>query len=164
MVEHLDEITTDGNFRAKVERLVIDGIGHHYELRVHNALRSVEKQKQNVAAGVSKTMRSKHLPGVDGLARGVDVIDSRFNWGAPNQVWLMIGRLALTKGLVWGGLYGLPRSTRKKLEAFLLDRTKPFDPAKWVTEEGKPGPLGWDPAHVESATCKWDWLKGRWNG
>lgn len=139
-----DEITERGNFRQKVCMIVSHGRGHGYKLKVHNALRSVAEQKVKVADGVSKTKNSKHLAGRDGLARAADVIDERWGWKeTPLHVWVMIGRLALTQGCEWGGLWGLPFSMRQKFEEFLLDRSKPFDPKAW---DGK---IGWDPAHVE---------------
>lgn len=143
MPDHTEQLTEDGNFRAKVEAIVASGNAHGYPLIVHNALRTVDQQKALVAKGHSKTMRSKHLPGKDGKARAADVVDARFLWGAPRHVWVMIGRLALTQGCAWGGLWGLPYAMRKKFEAFLLDRSKPFDPKAWR------GKVGWDPAHIE---------------
>jgi hypothetical protein len=143
MPDHLANITTRGNFRAKIESIVASGNAHGYRLVVHNSLRTIEQQKALVAKGHSKTMRSKHLPGPDGLARAADVVDARYLWGAPRHVWVMIGRLALTQGCEWGGLWGLPLPMRRKLAAFLLDRTTPFDPKAWR------GKIGWDPAHIE---------------
>ena len=144
MSDRLGELTDRGNFRAKVEAIVRNGRGRGYRLTVHNALRSIEQQKVLVAKGYSKTMRSMHLPGPDGLARAADVVDARFMWGAPKHVWVMIGRLALTQGCDWGGLWGLPLGMRAKFRAFLLDRGRPFDPNEWR------GKVGWDPAHVQA--------------
>ena len=143
MPDRLAEITTRGNFREKIQAIVQSGNSHGYRLTVHNALRTREQQAALVAKGFSKTNNSRHLPGPDGLARAADVVDARFMWGAPRHVWVMVGRLALTQGCKWGGLYGLPRSMRKQLEAFLLDRSRPFDPKAWR------GKIGWDPAHIE---------------
>ena len=143
MPDHYSELTQVGNFRGKVESVVEIGNGHGYRLIVHNALRTKEQQKALVAKGFSKTMRSKHLPGSDGLARAADVVDARYLWGPPKHVWVMIGRLAMVKGLGWGGLWGLPLKMRHEFEAFLLDRSKQFDPKDWR------GKIGWDPAHIE---------------
>jgi len=143
MLARIEELTEAGNFRAKVAAIVEGGNGHGYRLFVHNALRTKEEQEALVAKGYSKTMRSKHLAGADGLARAADVVDARYLWGAPKHVWVMVGRLALTYGCEWGGLWGLPYAMRRKFEAFLLDRSVPFDPKAWR------GKIGWDPAHVE---------------
>ena len=65
----LNQITERGNFRAKIKSIVDSGNAHGYRFIVHNALRTTEQQKALVAMGHSKTMRSNHLPGPDGLAR-----------------------------------------------------------------------------------------------
>lgn len=144
MTDLTNETTERGNFRAKVRAIVENGNAHGLRLYVHNALRTKEEQKALVQKGHSKTMNSKHLPGSDGLARAVDVVDARYLWGAPRHVWVMIGRLALTQGCNWGGLWGLPLAMRRKFEAYLLDRSKPFDAKEWR------GKIGWDPAHIEA--------------
>ena len=143
MQDRLLEITERGNFRNKVREIIDTANARGYSLTVHNALRTVAQQRELVAHGFSKTMRSMHLPGGDGLARAADVVDSRFLWGAPRYVWVMIGRLALTQGCDWGGLWGLPLVMRKQFERYLLDRSRPFDPKEWR------GKIGWDPAHVQ---------------
>ena len=138
------ELTERGNFRAKVEVILLNGKARGYPFVIHNALRSQALQDAKVAAGFSKTKRSKHLAGKDGKASAVDIICPPHLWGAhPDHVWVMLGRLALTQGCDWGGLWGLPWGVRRKLKAFLLDRTKPFDEFAWH------GPLGWDRAHVQ---------------
>lgn len=163
MSDHLLELTTEGNFRAKVEAILASGKAHGYPLIVHNALRTPEKQAENVKKGVSQTMRSKHLPGPDGLARAVDVIDSRYGWDCPRHVWVMIGRLCVTQGCNWGGYWNLPGDPRAALKAFLEDTLSPFDPHAWAFD-GKAGPIGFDPAHLESATCRWDKAAQKWTG
>lgn len=143
-LRHLSRLTNEGNFRRKVEAVLRDAHGHGYNLTVYSSLRTLKEQEDLVRKGYSKTMHSKHLPGRDGLAHAADIADKMVAWQAPKAVWVMIGRLALTKGLGWGGLWGLSRKTRKNLEAFLLaDYPEGFDPSKWT------GPIGWDPAHCE---------------
>ncbi len=144
MGTHLDEVTDCGHFRAKVEAILRNGRELGYSLIVHNALRTIDQQRALVARGHSRTMRSKHLGGPDGKARAVDIVDAESGWDAPTRVWVMIGRLALTQGCDWGGLWGLPSKMRRKFEAFLMDRSVPFDPSAW---DGK---VGWDPAHVQA--------------
>lgn len=145
-LRHLLNLTDEGNFRRKVAAIIRDAKGHGYDLTVFSSLRTIEEQRQLVKKGYSKTLRSNHLPGKDGLSRAADIADRKLAWQCPKATWVMIGRLALTKGLGWGGLWGLPKATRKKLEAFLtaeLPEGVEFDPGKWT------GPLGWDTAHVE---------------
>jgi hypothetical protein len=143
-MDRTNELTNRNNFREKVKAIVANGNALGYPLFVHNALRTAEQQREKVAQGFSKTVRSKHLPGPDGLSRAADVVDKRYLWGAPRHVWVMIGRLALTQGCEWGGLWGLPPAMRRKLRDHLLDRSKPFDPRAWR------GKIGWDPAHIET--------------
>ena len=51
------------------------------------SLRTVEQQKRLIAAGASKTMRSRHLPGkTNGLAHAVDLavkLDGKVRWDWP---------------------------------------------------------------------------------
>ena len=142
-MSHYLNLTEDGNFRRKVMAIVRDAEGRGFPLKVASSLRTVEEQRQKVAQGYSKTMRSKHLPGWDGLSRAADIVDLHRGWDCERVVWLMVGRLALTKGLKWGGLWGLPKNQRKKLQSFLTDMDAPFNPYNWK------GQIGWDPAHVE---------------
>ena len=54
--------------------------------RVGETTRSVEQQRRNIANGVSWTMRSRHLPSKDGLARAVDLlclVDGKVTWSWP---------------------------------------------------------------------------------
>lgn len=145
-LQHLKNLSDEGNFRRKVEAILRDAKAHGYDLTIGSSLRTKAEQAEKVAKGYSKTMRSKHLPGWDGLARAADIVSSQLGWNAPQDYWIMVGRLALTKNLKWGGLYGLPRAQRKALVAFL---TKPhsasdvFNPFEWR------GKIGWDPAHLE---------------
>lgn len=142
-LRHLSNLTDQGNFRAKVAAIIRDAKGHGYDVTIYSSLRSVEEQKEKVKKGYSKTMNSKHLPGWDGHARAADIASVKHGWNAPQDYWLMIGRLALTKGLRWGGLFGLPKKQKAALVAFLTDTSKPFNPMEWK------GKIGWDPAHVE---------------
>ena len=146
-VQHLKNLTSDGNFRQKVAAILKDADGHGYRLSIGSSMRSRKEQEKKVQQGYSKTMRSKHLPGPDGLARAADIVSTRLGWNASPDYWIMVGRLALTKGLTWGGLWGLPRKMRKELEAFLTKPstpTEPFNPYEWK------GKLGWDVSHVET--------------
>ena len=142
-LRHLENLTEDGNLRRKVAAIIRDAKGHGYDLTIYSSMRSIEEQPEKVRLGYSKTMKSKHLPGWDGLARAADLAHRTKAWNVEPDVWLMIGRLALTKDLKWGGLFGLPRKQRAALAAFLTDTSKPFNPFEWH------GKIGWDPAHVQ---------------
>ena len=43
------------------------------DFTVLEVLRTVARQKELVAKGASKTMKSRHLPGADGKSRAVDI-------------------------------------------------------------------------------------------
>lgn len=48
----------------------------HWDCSIIDGRRTIEEQRKNVAKGVSKTMRSKHLEG-----RAVDAMPYPFDWG-----------------------------------------------------------------------------------
>lgn len=74
-------------------------------------LRSVEDQKKMIAAGASKTMRSRHLPGkTNGLAHAVDLaatIGGAIKWDRPLYAKLAATMKAAAKAekvtIEWGG-------------------------------------------------------------
>ena len=56
------------------------------DFTVLEVLRTIERQRQLVAQGASKTMNSRHLPGKDGKSRAVDIapmIDGKVSWDWP---------------------------------------------------------------------------------
>jgi peptidoglycan L-alanyl-D-glutamate endopeptidase CwlK len=56
------------------------------QFRIGETSRSLEQQKKNVAKGVSKTLRSRHLVSKDGLCRAIDLlalVDNRVTWAWP---------------------------------------------------------------------------------
>lgn len=140
-MDRLTELTERKGFRRKVEAVLRDLAGHGWQPTIPkgSALRSRADQERKVAAGVSKTLKSKHLPGSDGLARAADIVPVPLLWQAPLAYWLQLGASATAHGLGWGGFFGLGPWDRLKLSAAL--RLKRWDYA---------GRIGWDPAHVES--------------
>lgn len=80
--------------------------------------RSLEQQKKNVAKGVSKTLKSKHLPDENGFSHAVDIwpypaprrtdgeLDSNSNaWTNLALVaFFCAGKLGI-QNLTWGGLW-----------------------------------------------------------
>lgn len=51
-----------------------------FDVTVLEGVRSVEQQKANVAKGVSKTMKSKHLKQPDGWSHAVDLAPYPIDW------------------------------------------------------------------------------------
>lgn len=105
--EHLATVRPE--LAAVVRRaaeLLPDGMG----ILVVEGRRSIERQRQLVASGASRTLNSKHLPGPDGLARAVDLgalVNGRLRWDWPlyPKVNAAMQRAAedLEVQLVWGG-------------------------------------------------------------
>ena len=70
---------------------VLTEVIRHADCTVLNSIRSVERQREFVRKGLSKTMASKHLPGPDGKARACDVAPYPQRWsettGAKMTTW-----------------------------------------------------------------------------
>ena len=57
-----------------------------WPLQIIEGVRTVERQRELMAQGASKTMNSRHIPGVDGLSKAVDVApapDGHASWAWP---------------------------------------------------------------------------------
>lgn len=73
--------------------------------------RTVERQKQLVARGASKTMNSRHIPGKDGTAKAIDIapLDENgrivFDWPLYHKIAPVMKQAAKELGLPleWGG-------------------------------------------------------------
>ena len=80
----------------------------HFDCVVIDGSRTVEEQRKNVARGVSKTMKSKHLVQSDGYAHAVDVGPYPLVWTDYRGLYYFGG---LVKGIAavlgieirWGG-------------------------------------------------------------
>lgn len=77
---------------------------------VTEGVRTVERQKELVVAGASKTMNSRHIPGKDGFAKAVDLaamLDGKVRWDWPLYDKLAKAMKAAAKvekvPLEWGG-------------------------------------------------------------
>lgn len=121
--------------RPFMERLRADG----WQPRIWYGWRSLDTQRTLVAAGVSKTLSSRHCVGSEGQAEAVDLVDRRYGWGehpdprATPQLrqqhrdravafFHLVGEWAHAEGLEWGG--------------------------DWPPLDATTG-LGWDAAHVQ---------------
>lgn len=62
------------------------------DFTVLEVLRTVARQKELVAKGASKTMKSRHLPGADGKSRAVDI--APLDGGQVSWAWPTYHRLA----------------------------------------------------------------------
>lgn len=50
------------------------------DFSVLEGVRTLERQKQLVAKGASRTLNSRHIPGSDGLAKAVDLVPYPVSW------------------------------------------------------------------------------------
>ena len=74
-------------------------------------IRTIEEQKKLLASGASRTLRSRHLPGKNGLSHAVDlapVIDGKVRWDWPlftklNAAMTKAAKELKVQGLEWGG-------------------------------------------------------------
>lgn len=62
------------------------------DFTVLEVLRTAARQKELVAKGASKTMKSRHLPGADGKSRAVDI--APLDGGQVSWAWPMYHKLA----------------------------------------------------------------------
>jgi len=144
----LIELTTDGNFRAKVAACLTDLQAHGEDPKVFEAKRTVEQQREKVRLGYSKTMNSYHLKrGKDGGAKAADVADRTKGWNASKRFWLMLGSSALAHGVGWGGLFGLNRVQKQRLRTAILVLRSAGWPAGHSAYEVQ---VGWDGAHLQA--------------
>lgn len=80
------------------------------DFTVLEVTRTLARQKELVAKGASKTMKSRHLPGADGFSRAVDIaplIGGKVSWDWPlyNKLAPIIKQAARDVGvpIEWGG-------------------------------------------------------------
>ena len=118
-----------------------------YPTRLASALRTIEEQKELVAKGYSKTLKSNHLAQADGKAWAADLCHITKGWDAPRRFWWLLGANAQARGLGWGGLFGLSAAQRVAV-VNALDELRRL---KWPTEHEiyHKVKLGWDVAHIE---------------
>jgi peptidoglycan L-alanyl-D-glutamate endopeptidase CwlK len=80
------------------------------DFTVLEVLRTIGRQKEMVAKGSSKTMKSRHLPSADGKSRAVDIAPmdgGQISWAWPlyHKLAPIIKQAALDEGvpIEWGG-------------------------------------------------------------
>jgi hypothetical protein len=94
-------------FQRKVRAIIADLEGWAWRPLIVESVRTREQQRRKVAAGVSRTMNSKHIRQRDGCAHAVDIACVGIYWNdtmpgfAPFR--LMLGRSAETHNCRWGG-------------------------------------------------------------
>lgn len=80
------------------------------DFTILEVVRTVARQKELVAKGASKTMRSRHIPSADGFSRAVDIapmVGGKVSWDWPlyNKLAPIIKQAAKDVGvpIEWGG-------------------------------------------------------------
>lgn len=143
----LGDLTTDGNFRAKVQAVLADVSSHGERPKIFETARTEEQQREKVRLGYSKTMNSYHRKrGKDGKALAADVAEARKGWNARRRFWFMLGASARAHGVGWGGLFNLKRAeVHKLLEAFSILRAAGWPPEHPAYQTR----AGWDVAHLQ---------------
>lgn len=98
---------------VKVVRRAIDLT--EQDFGVYEGLRSVERQREYVKRGVSKTMNSKHLRQADNFGHAVDLvpyIDMTYRWEWPGcyRIAAAMREAAIELGVTvtWGGAWDRP--------------------------------------------------------
>lgn len=146
------QLTQAGNFRAKVAAVLSDVAGRGQVPKIAEALRTPARQRELVRKGFSKTLKSLHLAGKDGLARAADVVDAEVGWNAHKRFWLLLGSSCMAHEVGWGGLFGLNARQKEALKETILKLRR----AGWPADDDLLSVrMGWDPCHCE-ARNKWN--------
>ena len=107
--KRLDDLSP--RFRPIAIELVARCIEAGVQIRIIDTLRTMFEQEENLANGVSWTLKSKHLPQPDGdnLAEAIDIapisVLALKNWGPLHPDWKKIGAIGESLGLTWGGAW-----------------------------------------------------------
>lgn len=83
-----------------------------YDFGITESVRTLERQKELVTKGASKTMKSRHLPNVDGYSEAFDIavyVNGKLTWeeGYYRKVAQAMFKAAIKKGIQieWGGMW-----------------------------------------------------------
>ncbi len=113
---------------------------------VTEGVRTVARQREFVAAGLSRTMRSRHLKAPNGFAHAVDfagVVGKtvRFDWPAMIRWANAMKAAAIAEGIVveWGGFWKPLNTVKGPITAAMLSKTFPDGPHFELPWETHPG-------------------------
>lgn len=107
---HINLLTDELLYIAeKMEDLILY---HRLPFKRFETLRTLERQAYLFQQGTTKTMQSKHLPGIDNKSRAVDYvlyIDNKWTWDSKYRFYYnFFGALVLNnfpKKIRWGGSF-----------------------------------------------------------
>lgn len=98
------------------------------DFAVHDGIRTLEEQREYVKRGVSRTMKSRHLPDANGIGRAVDLVPwingkLRWEWPPIYQIAEAMRAAALEMGvpIVWGGIWARLDTTTEKTSKLVSD-------------------------------------------
>jgi peptidoglycan L-alanyl-D-glutamate endopeptidase CwlK len=98
------------------------------DFAVHDGLRTLAEQREYVRTGVSRTMRSRHLPDAKGIGRAVDLVPwingkLRWEWPPIYQIAeaMRAAALELAVPIVWGGTWSRLDTTTEKPAKLVAD-------------------------------------------
>jgi len=98
----------------RIRELMIEAIATSpIDFTIIETVRTVEQQKINVAKGVSKTMKSRHIPSSNksGLCEAVDIAPYPINWKDTKRFKQLAEHIKATANkmgikITWGGEWG----------------------------------------------------------
>jgi len=87
---------------------IVDTTIKYVDFSILEGVRSLDRQKELVAQGKSKTLKSKHLPDKNGQSRAMDLAPSPIDWNNRERFILFAGFIlgiasSLNIKVVWGG-------------------------------------------------------------
>jgi len=95
----------------KIKQLMLEAIKTSpIDFTIIETVRTIEQQKLNVAKGVSKTLKSRHIPDTNksGLCEAIDIAPYPINWKDIERFKLLSNHIkqianALKIPITWGG-------------------------------------------------------------
>ena len=97
-----------------LKKLMVEAIKtSHIDFTIIETVRTMEQQKKNVAKGVSKTMKSRHIPLTNrsGLCEAIDIAPYPIDWTNITRFKQLAGHIKATAKrlnipVTWGGDWG----------------------------------------------------------
>ena len=100
---------------------------------VYEGLRAFRTQTDNIANGVSWTMKSRHLCQADGFAHAVDLVPwinrlPTWDWAGWYRIAAAMGRVAGEQdiALIWGGVWDRPMALYASDEEAIVAENKAY--------------------------------------
>lgn len=109
---------------------VFNEVIKHVDCTILEGVRTLDRQKELVRTGKSKTLKSKHLPGSDGKSRAVDVAPYPIDWNNKERFYIFAGfvkgiaaqmGIKIRMGADWDGDFTTRDQTFHDLPHFELD-------------------------------------------